>query len=58
MKKKQTEKFYSKSGFKAYCHFCGSTVGQISDITEVKVSAIYDCSKTCYMKEYIDRYIP
>ena len=30
---------------KAYCNFCGSTVGQISDRTEGIVEAIYDCPK-------------
>jgi hypothetical protein len=30
---------------KAYCIFCGSTVGQISDRTENRVNAVYDCAK-------------
>lgn len=30
---------------KAYCIFCGSTVGQISDRTEDLVKAVYDCPK-------------
>ena len=30
---------------KAYCHFCGSTVGQRSDRTEGIVEAVYDCPK-------------
>jgi len=29
----------------AYCHFCGSTVGQISEGTGEEVHAIYDCRK-------------
>lgn len=37
----------------AYCHFCGSTVGQISDRTDEKVLAIYDCPK-CRVN-YCDR---
>ncbi len=30
---------------KAYCIFCGSTVGQISERTEGLVNAVYDCPK-------------
>jgi hypothetical protein len=45
MKKKRVENISHISGFKAYCNFCGATVGQISDRTEEKVSAIYDCPK-------------
>ena len=30
---------------KAYCIFCGSTVGQQSDRTGGKVTAVYDCPK-------------
>ncbi len=45
MKKKRTGNDFKESDFKAYCHFCGATVGQISDRTEEKVNAIYDCSK-------------
>jgi hypothetical protein len=45
MKKKRVENISHISSSKAYCHFCGATVGQISDRTEEKVSAIYDCPK-------------
>jgi hypothetical protein len=45
MKKKRVEKVVPNSDYKAYCHYCGATVGQISDRTEEKVNAIYDCSK-------------
>ena len=45
MKKKREGNVYRNSDFKAYCHFCGATVDQISDRTEQKVSSIYDCSK-------------
>ena len=34
-----------KGESKAYCHFCGSTVGQISDRAEGRVEAVYDCPK-------------
>ena len=30
---------------KPHCHFCGSTVGEISDPTEGIVNAVYDCLK-------------
>ncbi len=30
---------------KAYCNYCGSTVGQISERTENRVNAVYDCPK-------------
>jgi hypothetical protein len=30
---------------KAYCIFCGSTVGQISDRTENRVNAVFYCSR-------------
>jgi len=30
---------------KAYCLFCGSSVGQISERTDEKVSTIYWCDK-------------
>lgn len=36
-----------------YCHFCGSTVGQISERTNKTVNAIYDCKK-CH-KSYCDQ---
>lgn len=43
MKKK---KISSKTdSFIAHCHYCGSTVGQISDRTEESVTAVYDCPK-------------
>jgi hypothetical protein len=45
MKKKRWGNVSRNSDFKAYCHFCGATVGQISDRTEEKVSSIYDCPK-------------
>jgi hypothetical protein len=45
MKKKMDEEISQPIDYKAYCHFCGATVGQISDATEEKVSAIYDCPK-------------
>ena len=38
---------------KAYCIFCGSTVGQTSDRTEQKVTAVYDCPKC--MMNYCDQ---
>jgi uncharacterized paraquat-inducible protein A len=45
MKGKKIGSISRNSDFKAYCHFCGATVGQLSDLTEEKVSAIYDCPK-------------
>ncbi|MFH0725187.1 MAG: hypothetical protein V2B19_02345 [Pseudomonadota bacterium] len=45
MKGKKIESVSRNSDFKAYCFFCGATVGQLSDRTEEKVSAIYDCPK-------------
>jgi hypothetical protein len=30
----------------AYCHYCGTTVGQISERTDEKVHAIYDCPRS------------
>lgn len=44
MSKKITTKVRANNR-KAYCHFCGSTVGQRSDRTEEIIEAIYDCSK-------------
>jgi hypothetical protein len=38
---------------KPYCHFCGSTVGQISERTGDNVNAIYDCQKC--MRNYCDQ---
>lgn len=35
-----TEKF-----LEAYCIFCGSTIGQISESTGEMVNGIYDCPK-------------
>lgn len=45
MKKKQSVNLPDACNEKAYCFFCGSTVGQISDRTEEKVNAVYDCPK-------------
>ena len=42
---KKKQETVSTNTFKAYCNFCGSTVGQISDRTEERVTAIYDCPK-------------
>lgn len=50
--KKQGTSSYDNS-FKAYCHYCGSTVGQISDRTENRVNAAYDCPKC--MVTYCDQ---
>jgi hypothetical protein len=61
MKKKESKSSSQRNQFKAYCHFCGSTVGQISDRTENLVNAIYDCEKCevnycdqCSYEEKID----
>ena len=34
-----------KKEFKPYCHFCGGRIGDISERTDEKVTAIYDCEK-------------
>lgn len=44
-KKKSVVDVTRDSDFKAYCHYCGATVGQTSDRTEEKASAIFDCLK-------------
>jgi len=41
------------SDVKAYCCFCGSTVGQVSERTNQVVNAIYDCPKC--MMNYCDQ---
>ncbi len=53
MSKKKQETVSNDNTLKAYCIFCGSTVGQISDRTEERVTAIYDCPK-CKMN-YCDQ---
>ncbi len=53
MKRKRPESPPHTGRAKAYCIFCGSTVGQISDRTDERVSAIYDCSKC--MLNYCDQ---
>ncbi len=53
MSKKKQETVSKDNTLKAYCMFCGSTVGQISDRTEERVTAIYDCPK-CKMN-YCDQ---
>jgi len=45
MKKKQPGDPSILGEWKAYCTFCGSRVGQISERTDKKVNAIYDCPK-------------
>ena len=45
MKRKQTKNRTSLMDPKAYCNFCGATVGQISQRTEEKTNTIYDCPK-------------
>lgn len=37
----------------AHCHFCGSKVGQISERTNDRVNAIFDCEKC--KKNYCDQ---
>ncbi len=43
--KKSQEVLSNHSSIKAYCHFCGSTVGQISERTGEYANTIYDCEK-------------
>ena len=44
---------------KAYCNYCGSTVGQISERTKEKVHAVYDCPRCsanyCDQCSYFDK---
>ena len=43
--KKTPKTSVHKNQFKASCHYCGSTVGEISQRTEEFVNAMYDCEK-------------
>lgn len=52
-KKKKQESSSHNESLQAYCTYCGSTVGQISDRTEDLVNAVYDCPK-CKMN-YCDQ---
>jgi len=61
MKENKQDNSSSGNSFKAYCHYCGSTVGQISERTEKSVNAVYDCEKCnvnycdqCSYKKEID----
>ena len=45
MNKKKEKTTFHDNSIRAYCNFCGSTVGQISDRTEDRVNAVYDCPK-------------
>ncbi len=45
MKENEQDNSSDGNSFKAYCHYCGSTVGQISERTEKSVKAVYDCEK-------------
>jgi hypothetical protein len=53
MKRKRPRSPLQTEKRKAYCIFCGSTVGQISDRTDKRVSAVYDCPKC--MRNYCDQ---
>lgn len=44
---------HSEPSVKAYCIFCGSTLGQISERTSERVNAVYDCPR-CQMN-YCDQ---
>jgi Zn finger protein HypA/HybF involved in hydrogenase expression len=35
----------NSKAIKAYCHFCGASVGDVSERTGNKAEAIYDCPK-------------
>jgi hypothetical protein len=43
--KKEKEATPTHKPIQAYCHFCGSMVGQTSERTEEEVYDIYDCVK-------------
>ena len=43
MTQKKQKTVSNNKTLKAYCFFCGSTIGQISDRTEENVTSIYDC---------------
>ena len=34
--------------YRIQCNYCGASVGEISERTDEKVSAIYDCEKCVY----------
>lgn len=49
---------------KAYCQYCGSTVGEISDRTEELITSIYECKKCdenycdqCSYEKNIDKHV-
>ncbi|NOR25211.1 MAG: hypothetical protein GQ542_12645 [Desulforhopalus sp.] len=43
--KKKKNAHLTAADIKAYCNYCGSTVGQTSERTEEKVRAVYDCPR-------------
>ncbi len=45
MKKNKQDNSSDDDSFKAYCHYCRSTAGQISECAEKSVKAVYDCEK-------------
>jgi hypothetical protein len=51
----------NKKKIKAYCNYCGSTVGEISQRTESIIKTVFDCEKCgvnycdqCSYEEEID----
>jgi hypothetical protein len=45
MAKKKKQSISQDKPFQPYCHYCGASVGEISDRTEEQVYAVYDCLK-------------
>ena len=45
MKKKKQEASSHENKIQAYCHFCGATIGQVSEPNEKLVNAIFYCEK-------------
>lgn len=45
MARKKKQSISLDKPFQAYCHYCGASVGEISDRTEEQVRAVYDCPK-------------
>ena len=51
--KKKKNATRTPADIKAYCNYCGSTVGQISERTGEEVRAVYDCPRC--KSEYCDQ---
>jgi hypothetical protein len=45
MARKKKQSISQDKPFQPYCHYCGASVGEISDRTDELVEAVYDCLK-------------